>query len=91
MGLDAKVDSAKWSPFFVSVIRSAVSEISQSYVFYAKSCELQYLGIGTSDHRSENQRPLCRVNSGIQTHRSAIESTPQNLGKLTSETTFGYS
>ena len=49
------------------------------YVKFVKTRELRYLGNSTSDHRNEKRK------------HSAIQSTPQNLGKLTSETTFGHS
>ena len=47
-------------------------------LFYVKLRESRYLGNGTFDHRNE------------KTYKH-LQSTPQNLRKLTSETTFGHS
>ena len=46
--------------------------------FYVKLRESQHLGNSTSDHRNENPKTL------------STQTTPQNQGKITSETTFGH-
>ena len=46
---------------------------------YVNTYEALYLGNGTSDHRIEKFQKT-----------DPPQNTPQNLGKLTSETTFGH-
>ena len=69
----------KWSPFFVSVIGSAVSEILRFARFFGKCANRDI---------SETALLITETKNG---DHFAIVITPQNLGKLNSETTFGHS